>query len=169
VHAKHASMMSESSVQTQAIDRGVLRDRQRGQGRLVILTACIPSLIHCCAPRRPTGISRCTECERDSWGKKRSLSFASPNRLLSYYIKSNKRIRLYENNEVLPSMTLSDADGVMHSLTFQGKWSVLRVGCFACDVSDLEAISDLNLTLPRSRFMDNVTTNAARNVRSGSK
>jgi hypothetical protein len=81
-------------------------------------------------------------------GKKRLLGFTGPNRLLSdaYYIKSNKPIRLYESNEDLPSIVLPDVGGAMHSLSFRGKWTVLRVGSFFCDVRDLEAFNEVSKT-----------------------
>ncbi len=86
-------------------------------------------------------------------GKKLSLNFTGPNSLLSdaYHIRTEKRIRLFDSTEALPSMVLPDVDGVMHSLPFQNEWTILRVGSFACDVRDLEAFNEVSKT-PNLRF-----------------
>lgn len=80
--------------------------------------------------------------------KKRTLVFEDANPLLRnvYPLHSVKEGRLFELGEVLPWLTLPDTNGVTRTLRYEGHWTMLRVGSFFCDVSDVAAFNEISKT-----------------------
>ena len=78
-------------------------------------------------------------------GKRERLDFEFPDHLLrdAYPLHSFSSVRLYERNEVLPSLELRDVDGTPHFVKFDQQWTLLRIGSFGCGIDDLAALDEL--------------------------